>query len=79
MLGFKIYYRSNIIEALEWLTEHQNDPEDDNDDEYFDFMSAEEGNDKNIFSLSIYTTKILEGLKNMIVSKQLFYVYILKY
>ncbi|KAK9305900.1 hypothetical protein QLX08_003263 [Tetragonisca angustula] len=34
--------KSNIIEALEWLTEHQNDPEDDNDDEYFDFMSAEE-------------------------------------
>ncbi|KAF3420537.1 hypothetical protein E2986_06444 [Frieseomelitta varia] len=34
--------KSNITEALEWLTEHQNDPEDDNDDEYFDFMSTEE-------------------------------------
>ncbi|CAD1473344.1 unnamed protein product, partial [Heterotrigona itama] len=33
--------KSNIIEALEWLTEHQNDPEDDDDDEYFEFMSTE--------------------------------------
>lgn len=32
--------KSNVTEALEWLTEHQNDPEDDDDDD-FDFMSIE--------------------------------------
>lgn len=41
-----IYYRSNIMEALEWLTEHQNDPEDDDND--LDSESIETGNDKKV-------------------------------
>ncbi|XP_017759980.1 PREDICTED: ubiquitin-associated domain-containing protein 1 [Eufriesea mexicana] len=35
--------RLNIMEALEWLTEHQNDSEDDDDDDYLDSVSIEKG------------------------------------
>ena len=52
-----------MINALEWLTEHsEDDPanNDNDDDKYFDFVS-ETGNDKNVFSASIYTTKTLKG------------------
>ncbi|XP_050580412.1 ubiquitin-associated domain-containing protein 1 isoform X1 [Bombus affinis] len=35
--------KSNIVEALEWLAEHQNDPENDDDDDYLDLISIEKG------------------------------------
>lgn len=45
------------MEALEWLTEHQNDPEDDDND--LDSESIETGNDKKIkVMISIYLLKI---------------------
>lgn len=59
MLWFLTYYRSNIVEALEWLAEHQNDPEDD-DDDYLDLISIEKGNNKDVAvsSSSIYISKM---------------------
>lgn len=47
------------MEALEWLAEHQNDPEDD-DDDYLDLISIEKGNNKDVAvsSSSIYTSKM---------------------
>lgn len=53
------YYRSNIMEALEWLTEHQNDPEDDDND--LDSESIETGNNKKVkIMISIYLSNIIK-------------------